>query len=155
MHNMKNMLCVFSVLVAIAPVLAERGKPMSWAFRSCALAAGAAALLSAQAVTAAPVAAQRASVDPLVSLSVLGTAQSRAAVCSTGSCGTSLAMASPATAMPASAAATAAAQGDPYGRRVGVLPIALGLLAVIALIVIIASSGGGNAHGDLTPVSPD
>ena len=54
---------------------------MTWAIRSCALAAGAAALLSAQAAYAAPALNRSTSVDPLVSLSVLGTAQSRAAVC--------------------------------------------------------------------------
>ena len=57
---------------------------MTWAIRSMALTAGAAALLSTQAVYAAPVNTKLA-VDPLVSLSVFGTAQSRAAVCAAGS----------------------------------------------------------------------
>lgn len=57
---------------------------MTWAIRSLALAAGAAALLSTQAAAAVP-APPRVTFDPLVSLSVLGTAQSRAAVCAAGS----------------------------------------------------------------------
>lgn len=57
---------------------------MTPAIRSLVLAAGAASLVSAQGVYAAPVTA-RAALDPLVSLSVLGTAQSRAAVCAAGS----------------------------------------------------------------------
>lgn len=57
---------------------------MTWAIRSLALAAGAAALLSTQAAHAAPL-NTRFVVDPLVSLSVFGTAQSRAAVCAAGS----------------------------------------------------------------------
>ena len=57
---------------------------MTWAIRSMALTAGAAALLSTQAAYAAPLNTKLA-VDPLVSLSVFGTAQSRAAVCAAGS----------------------------------------------------------------------
>ena len=56
---------------------------MSWAIRKYLLAAGAATMLSSQAVAAAP-AATHASVDPLVMLSALGTTQSRAAVCAAG-----------------------------------------------------------------------
>lgn len=56
---------------------------MAWAIRSLALAAGAAALLSAQAAHAAV--NTRLAVDPLVALSAFGTAQSRAAVCAAGS----------------------------------------------------------------------
>ena len=56
---------------------------MAWAFRSLALTAGAAALLSVQAAHAAPI-NTRLAVDPLVALSAFGTAQSRAAVCAAG-----------------------------------------------------------------------
>ena len=54
------------------------------AIRSMVLAAGAAALVTAQGAYAAPVKSPVA-FDPLVSLSLLGTAQSRAAVCAAGS----------------------------------------------------------------------
>lgn len=64
--------------------------------RKFVMAASAAALLSSQAAFAAPQYVQP-SVDPLVSLSVLGTAQSRAAVCAAG----------------AAAATAAATQGGP------------------------------------------
>lgn len=55
---------------------------MTSAIRTFALAAGAAALLSTQAAYAVPI--SRPAIDPLVSLSVMGTAQSRAAVCAAG-----------------------------------------------------------------------
>lgn len=119
--------------------------------RSWGLAAGAAALLSAQAVAAAPVAAGTPALDPLVSLSVLGSDQSRAAVCGAGS-----ACALPGLDGATTMAATAAAvQGD-YPRRGKTItwPLIIGGLVVIILIVIIASSGGGDADGDLTPISP-
>lgn len=124
---------------------------MTWAIRSYALAAGAAALLSAQAAYAAPTPTPVSSVDPLVSLSILGTQQSRAAVCSAGAACTvpaSMASASAATA----AAAAAQDQGTP--KRVSPLLLGLGIAAFIALIVAI-TSGGHNGHGDLNPISPD
>jgi hypothetical protein len=129
---------------------------MTWAIRSCALAVGAAALLSTQAVYAAPVKTAPA-VDPLVSLSVLGTAQSRAAVCGTGTtCALPMTMAaSGATASPALTTGTMSAavmQGEP-GKRIDPLLLALGAAIIIAIIVAILS-GGGDGDGDLTPVSP-
>jgi hypothetical protein len=72
----------------------------------CVLLVGAAALFSAQAATAAPRALS--SVDPLVALSVFGTAQSRTAVCAAGAA----AAAAGAATMAASAAA---AQGPGPG----------------------------------------
>jgi len=53
---------------------------MNWGIRGSVLAAGAAALLSTQAVYAAPPAPQKAGVDPLVSLSVLSAPQPSAAL---------------------------------------------------------------------------
>lgn len=130
---------------------------MTWAIRSCALAAGAAALLSAQAVYATPTPTASTGVDPLVSLSVLGTQQSRAAVCSatasTTACGVPVTMASASAATAAAAAAATAAQDAPPPKSFGFWPALLGLAALIAVIIAI-TSGGDNGHGDLSPVSP-
>ena len=129
---------------------------MTWAIRSSVLAAGAAALLSTQAVYAAPVANASQGVDPLVSLSVLSTAQSRGAVCS-GATFASQAAAScgiPVSVAAASAAAVAAQdQPPPPSSGIGTWPLILGLVVVIGVMVAIRS-GGGDADGDLTPVSP-
>lgn len=120
---------------------------MASGLRSCALAVAAAALISSQAIAAAPV--QTASSDPLVSLSLLSTTQSRAAVCATVSC------AVPATVTtPAMAATTAAAYQGGQGKQVDPLILGLGVLIIIAIIVAILS-GGGDGDGNLTPVSPD
>lgn len=121
---------------------------MTRGIRSCALAAGAAALLSAQAVYAAPTPAPTTSVDPLVTLSVLGTSQSRAAVCASGAC------ALPATTLAASTAATAQGAPPPPGKTVNPWIMILGLAVLIGIIIAI-TSGGGDGSGDLTPVSPD
>ena len=126
---------------------------MTWAIRSCALAAGAAALLSAQAVYAAPTTSVTG-VDPLVSLSVLGTQQSRAAVCASASAGCGVAsMPATSAATTAASAAAVAAQDQPPPKGFGVWPVLLGVAALIAVIVAI-TSGGDNGHGDLTPISP-
>ena len=129
---------------------------MTWAFRSCALAAGAAALLSAQAVYAAPTPTTPTSVDPLISLSVLGTQQSRAAVCASASdttCSIPASMASASAATAAASAAATAAQDAPPPKSFGFWPVLLGLAALIAVVVAV-TSGGSNGHGDLSPVSP-
>lgn len=125
---------------------------MTWAFRSCALAAGTAALLSAQAVYAAPTPTTSTGVDPLVSLSVLGTQQSRSAVCASASATACSVPASMASASAATAAATAA-QDAPPPKSFGFWPLLLGLAALIAVVIAI-TSGGNNGHGDLSPVSP-
>ena len=127
---------------------------MTWAIRSCALAAGAAALLSAQAVYAAPAPTPVSSVDPLVSLSILGTQQSRAAVCATAAgCDVPASMASASAAASAATAAATAAQGEATPKAFSPLLLGLGIAAFIALIVAI-TSGGHDGHGDLTPISP-
>ena len=128
---------------------------MTWAIRSSALAVAAAAMLSSQAVYAAPVATQATAVDPLVSLSMLGTTQSRGAVCATAAA----ACAASSGVIAASLATSAAAQDAPPPAAYSdhpksmTLPLILGLLAIIGISVAILS-GGGNGHGDLTPVSP-
>ena len=126
---------------------------MAWA-RSSVLAAAAAALISAQAAHAAPV--QTAPMaDPLVSLSVLGTAQSRAAVCATGvACAMPATFGAAATPATMTAASAAAAQDYSRDRRINPLWIGLGLLFFIAIVVAI-TSGGGDGDGNLSPVSPD
>ncbi len=139
---------------------------MTWAIGRYALAAGAAALLSAQAAYAAPTPRAPAPMDPLVALSVFGTAQSSANVCAAGTA--------------AAAAAATAAQGAPgcvlpvtsppppppvVGEAVipppppPVVPAfspLLGLLGALALVAIAAAvlGGSGDSEGDLTPVSP-
>ena len=105
---------------------------MNWGIRGFALAAGAAALLSTQAVYAAPPAPQKAGVDPLVSLSVLSAPQ-------------------PSAALVASAAAVQSDDGQP--KSISPLIIVLGLVIFAGLIAALIS-GGGDGHGDFTPVSP-
>lgn len=144
---------------------------MNWGLRGTVLAAGAAALLSTQAVYAAPVATGFASVDPLVSLSILGGAQSSAAVCGAAASATAGAAAAaeaaqgptgcvlPLTGAPAPApvpgqAITPIAPLAPAGAGIGTLPLLLGLAAILGLAGLLAASGSNNGHGDVTPVSP-
>lgn len=128
---------------------------MTWGIRSFALAAGAAALLSAQAAYAAPTPAQSSGVSPLVSLSVLGTSQSRAAVCGGATFGASACGISGSVAASAatSAAASAAATQDNPGNGPNVLVILLALGLAIGGIVAI-TQGGGSGSGNLNPISP-
>lgn len=133
---------------------------MSMRIRKMAFAAGAAALLSGQAI--ASTASVGPAIDPLVSLSVLGSAQSRAALCAGSTA--------------AAAAATAAAQGPgacvlpvtvapapvpvqtttyvapQAGKSLGVWPILLGLAAIVALAALLLGDGDGD--GDIEPISP-
>lgn len=122
---------------------------MSFAKRSWAVAAGAAALVASQAVYAAP-ARNAGAVDPLVSLSLLGTAQSRAAVCGTGTACTlpATALRAPATmASPAVAgtAASAAALQSPADRRLGVdwpgLVVLFAFPVILTLIILLEDDG--------------
>jgi hypothetical protein len=141
---------------------------MNWGFRGCALAAGAAALLSTQAVYAAPVATGFSAIDPLVSLSILGGAQSSAAVCGAaagvtagaaaaaeaaqGPAGCVLPVTSPPVASPVPGQAIMPLA--PAGAGIGTLPLLLGLAAILGLAGLLAASGNNNGNGDLTPVSP-
>jgi len=112
-----------------------------------AIAVSAAALLSTQAY-AAP-AQTRAALDPLVTLSVLGTAQSKAAVCAAGSS---------AAAAGAAAVALQAPGGcllpltdpppPPPGKSIGWVPIALGAVALAILAWVLLDDD------DDGPVSP-
>ena len=139
---------------------------MNRGIRGCVLAAGAAALLSTQAVYAAPRTASIASVDPLVSLSVLGGVQSNAAVCGAaagataaaataataqGPAGCVLPVTAPPAAVPVGEAIAPIAPVGPAG--IGMLPLLLGLVAIVGVAALLMS-GGGHGKGDLTPVSP-
>ena len=107
---------------------------MNWGIRGCVLAAGAAALLSTQAVYAAPPASTSVGVDPLVSLSALSAPQPVVPLLAT----------------------TAAVQNNdvpPPPKAFSPLLVVLGLVVFIGLMAALIS-GGGHAHGDLTPVSP-
>lgn len=142
---------------------------MTWAIRSTALAVGAAALLSAQAAYAAPVAPRSAHVDPLVALSALATVQSNAAVCSASTAAAAGAAAAqaatPGCVLPVTGAPAPVAEVGPppppppvvgaaaAPKAFGVLPLVIGLAAIIGLAAALLS-GGGNGKGDLTPVSP-
>jgi len=133
--------------------------------RTSILAAGAAALLSSQAVYAAPTAPIR-SVDPLVSLSALASVASRTAVCA-GSVAAAAASAAaqpgpagtcvlPLTAPPPPAPVTEAVAPPPPGpapKSIGALPIILGLAALAGLIALILLSDD-DGNGDNTPISP-
>ena len=144
----------------------HNGDDIKVRIRATILAAGAAALLSSQAVYAAPTAPVR-SVDPLVSLSALGSVASRSAVCA-GSTAAMAAAASaamqpvapgcvlPVTAPPPPAPVTAAVAPvvpAEAPKSIGWLPILLGAAALAGLIALILSSDD-NGHGDNTPISP-
>lgn len=107
-------------------------------------AAAAAAAISIQAAYAAPVRTAPA-VDPLLSLSLLGTAQSQAAACRTATACT----------LPAAmATSTAAAQGNYDGGKDATLLWVLGSSVILAIVIALILSGG-DGEGDLAPVSPD
>lgn len=142
----------------------QNGDVVMARIRTSILAAGAAALLSSQAVYAAP-ARSGQSLDPLVSLSALASVASRTAVCAgstaaaaaasaaaqpgpTGTCVLPLTTPAP---PPAPVAAVAPVVSEP--KSIGILPILLGAAALAGLIaLILASDDDGN--GDNTPVSP-
>lgn len=134
--------------------------------RTSILAAGAAALLSSQAVYAAPTAPIR-SVDPLVSLSALASVASRTAVCAGSVAAAAAASAAvqpgpagtcvlPLTAPPPPVPVTEAVAPPPPGpapKSIGALPIILGLAALAGLIALILLSDD-DGNGDNTPISP-
>jgi hypothetical protein len=124
------------------------------ASRSWILAASAIALMSSQASWASPV-KTAPTVDPLVSLSLLQSAQSRAAVCGTdGACALPPGMqASMVTPTAVAASASAAGMQYPAERRIGVdWPGLFVLFAVpVAITLAIALEDSGN---DNRPISP-
>jgi hypothetical protein len=141
---------------------------MNLRIRTGVLAAGAVALLSAQAVHAAPV-PNSVAVDPLVSLSALGTVQSRAAVCAAGTTAAVMAGAAavqaapPGCVLPVTGPAAPMAQpvapppyyapvGPAPGKEIGLLPI-LGGLAVLGIVAALLLRGD-RGEGILTPVTP-
>ena len=132
------------------------------------LIAGAAAFLAAQPAMASATVA-KAGVDPLVTLSVFGTAQSRAAVCAGSVAATAAASAAtvqgpaPNCVLPVTAPAAVAPVGEAVpppvvpvaaGPGIGTLPLLLGLAAIIGIAALLLSSGG-DGDGDITPISPD
>ena len=119
--------------------------------RAWVLTAGAAALLSAEAASASSLPNGAPAVDPLVSVSVLGTSQSRAAICGLNGTGQSCVL--PGTAAWTTAAATTAAQPDTSPPKSVTWPLLVGLAAIILVAVLILSSNG-DGDGNLTPVSP-
>lgn len=135
---------------------------MSSVFRKSIVAAGAAALISSQAIaSAAPVGP---ALDPLVSLSVLGSAQSHAALCAGTAAATAAAAAAaqgpaPGCVLPVMAApppppvtTSAVAPPPPPGKSLGIWPILLGLAAIAALAALLLD--GGDGDGDIEPISP-
>ena len=128
-------------------------------FRTCVLAASAAALVSAQAAYAAPMAAA-STIDPLVSLSAFGTAQSQAAVCAAGAAAAAAATAqgAPGCVLPVSGATAppVMSQGAPLPppgpgfAGVGAWAVIPGLLGVLALLAFL---NAGDDDFDV-PVSP-
>jgi len=126
---------------------------MNRAFRHCMLAAGAAAFLSTQAAIAAAPVAQSAAVDPLVSVSVLGTPQSHAAVCGAGQ-GVASACVVPGTAAASTAALGMASLQNGDDPKSISWPLIIGLIVLI-IIGALLISGGGDGDGDLTPISPN
>ena len=126
------------------------------------LAAGAAALLTSQAVYAAPVATS--AIDPLVSLSALAGSASRAAVCAGSTAATAAASAAaqgaaPGCVLPVNAAPPPVAVAPPVvpvetaGGGIGTLPLLLGLAAIAGIAAYFLLKDD-NDDGDTTPVSP-
>lgn len=128
---------------------------MTWAIRTFALTAGAVALVSAQAAYAAPVRSTPA-VDPLVAVSLFGTAQSRAAVCAAGApCALPAYGAAASTSAPMLGAATAVAAQDQRDRRDRPNNQLLLLGGVILLMVAIAVGAALLGGDDDGPISPE
>jgi hypothetical protein len=113
------------------------------------MAIGTAALLAGQAAHANSL--QPASpVDPLVTVSLLGTPQSRAAVCaSSPGCGLPATDSSPA--VVAAAAAAAAAQDNPRRESRGVIWILLLGGGMVLIAVLVAALAGDEED----PISPE
>ena len=129
------------------------------------LAAGAAALLSSQAVYAAPTVTASA-IDPLVSLSALAGAASRAAVCAGSTAATAATSAAaqaapaPGCVLPVNAAPPPPPVSAPppvmpvaSGPGIGTLPLLLGLAAIAGIAALLLLNDDDD-NGDATPVSP-
>jgi hypothetical protein len=117
-------------------------------------AAGAAALLSAQAISAAP-ANTAPGVDPLVSLSLLSSGQASSALCSAGgACATSAAVgaALPSASLAVAGSASSAAMQDAGPNQVHPDYAGLALLFLFPVVLFIAMATEGN--GNNGPVSP-
>jgi hypothetical protein len=129
---------------------------MILASRKWVLAAGAAALLSTQAAWAVPVNSTPA-VDPLVSLSILGSQQSRTAVCGTGAtCALPAGMsAATAATSPAIAGSAAAVQGPghPYGLDWAGLAV-LFAFPVVLILAMALEDNGNDTPPFIPPISP-
>jgi hypothetical protein len=145
---------------------------MTSKIRTAILATGLAAMVSSQAVYAAPA---RATLDPLVSLSALGSSSSRTALCAS----TAAAAAAAAKSMTATAAAAAAQAPAPgclfpvvttpppvvtevappvvttaeTGKSIGMLPLILGLAAIAGLAALLLLNDDDD-DGVLVPVTP-
>jgi len=121
-------------------------------FRKCVMATAAGALLIGQAAYAAPT-QPAAAVDPLVAVSILGTSQSREAVCQgTANCALPAATSPSATAASAAAAAAAtAAQNDPRRRDTRGLIWILLLGGGMVLIAVLVAALAGDEE---VPISP-
>lgn len=116
--------------------------------------AGAVALVSAQVASASPSPNTAPSVDPLVSVSLLGTPQSRGAVCGSYRTGGKCVLSGSAS-FTTAAANTAALQTEsstPPPKNI-TWPLIIGLIAIIVIAALIFSSNG-DGEGNLTPVSP-
>lgn len=124
---------------------------MTRIYRGWVLIVGAAALLSAEGASAGSLPNGAPAVDPLVSVSMLGTPQSRAATCGPNGTGRSCVL--PGTAAWTTAAATTAAQPDPSPPKSVTWPLLVGLAAIILVAVLILSTNG-DGDGNLTPISP-
>lgn len=124
--------------------------------RNYVLAVGAAALLSGQAAYAAPVQVAPTA-DPLVALSLLGSAQSRAAVCGKGAnCGLPVTTGASAAAMSPDVSTTAAAaalQGSLGQQRSEGLLFALAIGAAMVLTTVLVVLLTGDPDDD-EPISP-
>ena len=138
---------------------------MNWGMRRCALATSVAALLFSQAAYGAPI-VNSTQIDPLVSLSILGTSASLAALCAGSTAAVAAGTAAqaspvagcvlPVTAAPpppavAEAAPPAAEMTSAPG--MGTLPLLLGLAAIIGISTLLVSNGN-NGNGNITPISP-
>jgi len=119
-------------------------------FRKCVMATAAAALLFGQAAYAAPPQPAQV-VDPMVAVSILGTSQSRKAVCEgDANCGLPAATSPSATAASAAASATAA-QTDPRRRDTRGLFWILLLGGGMVLIAVLVAALAGDEEDPISP----